>query len=122
MDQGGQTRTLPIRTDAQRDLVERVRRLVGNESLIPAQRSYVQQLRVYERLAANAGPSRMHGLRHAYAQQRYRELTGWPSPAVDGPRRKMLSSKQKMADREARQRLSLELGHNRPAIVAVCCG
>ncbi len=119
---GGKSRTLPIRTDAQRDLLERVRRFVGNGSLIPADRIYVQQLRVYERLTANAGLSRMHGLRHAYAQQRYRELTGWPSPAAGGPTRKMLSPEQKMADREARQTISLELGHNRPAIVAVYCG
>ncbi|GAB3112559.1 hypothetical protein GCM10027217_41860 [Pseudomaricurvus hydrocarbonicus] len=32
-----------------------------------------------------AGLSKLHGLRHAYAQERYRELTGWNAPANGGP-------------------------------------
>lgn len=118
---GGKMRTIPVRTHAQRDLLDRVRRCVGNESLIHADRSYVQQLRVYERLTANAGLSRMHGLRHDYAQRRYEELTGWKSPAAGGPTVRALTPEQKLIDKKARLTISRELGHERPQIVAVYC-
>lgn len=48
----------------------------GKGSLIPSHRNYRQQLRIYEGQTIRAGLSRMHGLRHAYAQRRYEELTG----------------------------------------------
>ena len=82
---GGRERTVPIRTQEQRALLEQAKRLAGFGSLIPRGRQYIEQLRIYERHTANAGLSKMHGLRHAYAQQRYRELTGWPSPMRAGP-------------------------------------
>lgn len=61
------------------------------EALIPGGRQYIEQLRIYERHTANAGLSRMHGLRHAYAQRRYRELTGRPSPHAGGPAKEQLN-------------------------------
>jgi integrase len=116
---GGKSRTIPVRTHAQRDLLDRVRRCVGNGSLIPADRSYVQQLRVYERTTANAGLSRMHGLRHDYAQRRYEELTGWPSPAAGGPGVKAFTPDQKQIDQQARLTISRELGHEREQVTSV---
>lgn len=74
-----------MRTEAQRDVLNRARRLAGFGSLIPSNRNYVHQLRVYEGNTRRAGLSHMHGLRHAYAQQRYEELTGWKAPAAGGP-------------------------------------
>lgn len=82
----GKERTVPIRTREQRALLEQAKRLAGFGSLIPLGRQYIEQLRIYERHTANAGLSKMHGLRHAYAQQRYRELTGWTSPHAGGTR------------------------------------
>ena len=119
---GGRTRAVPVRNEAQREVLDRARRLAGRGSLIPSSRNYVQQLRIYERHTANAGLSKMHGLRHAYAQQRYRELTGWLAPAAGGPVAKMLSPEQQFTDREARQCISRELGHQREQIVSVYCG
>ena len=119
---GGKSRTVPIRNDIQRELLDRIQRQVGTGSLIPADRSYVQQLRVYERLTANAGLSRMHGLRHAYAQRRYEELTGWPSPAAGGPTSKQLSPAQKAQDHRARSLISRELGHIRTQVVGIYVG
>ena len=81
---GGKSRVIPIRTDEQRKILGRVWQLAGKGSLIPSERSYIQHLRVYVRQIMNAGLSKMHGLRHAYAQERYFELTGWP---VSGCRR-----------------------------------
>ena len=119
---GGKSRTIPVRTDTQRKLLDRIRKHVGNGSLIPANRSYIQQLRVYERLTANAGLSRMHGLRHDYAQKRYEELTGWLPPAAGGPTSKQLSLAQKVRDDQARQIISQELGHVRAQILGLYVG
>ena len=119
---GGKSRTIPVRTDTQRKLLDRIRKRVGNGSLIPANRSYIQQLRVYERLTANAGLSRMHGLRHDYAQKRYEELTGWLPPAAGGPTSKQLSPAQKVRDDQARQIISQELGHVRAQILGLYVG
>ena len=58
---GGKPRTIPIRTEAQRDVLDRVRNLAGLGSLIPSQRSYVHQLRVYEGNTLRAGLSQLHG-------------------------------------------------------------
>lgn len=58
----------------------------------------------------------MHGLRHAYAQTRYRELTGWECPINGGPLRKDLNSFQKELDNQARLVISQELGHSRVSI------
>jgi hypothetical protein len=83
---------------------------------------YVDQLRRFEFQCARAGIHRVHGLRHQYAQIRYRELTGWAPPAAGGPRSRGLSPAQREIDREARQTISRELGHERIQVVAVYVG
>jgi integrase len=119
---GGKSRTIPVRTDVQRDLLNRARQLAGNGALISSGRNYVQQLRVYERLTANAGLSKMHGLRHDYAQRRYEELTGWKSPAAGGPTVRALTPEQKLIDQKVRLTISRELGHNREQILSIYVG
>ncbi len=119
---GGKAREIPIRTDAQRQVLDRARQVAGRGSLIPANRNYVQQLRTYEGHTSRAGLSKLHGLRHAYAQQRYQEMTGWPCPAAGGPVSAELGVAQKEADREARLEISRELGHEREEITAVYLG
>ena len=81
---GGREREIPVRTERQREVLNQARRLVGRGSMIPSGRSYVEQIKLYERQTAAAGLHKLHGLRHAYAQERYKELTGWPSPAAGG--------------------------------------
>ena len=119
---GGRERTVPIRTEAQRALLEKAKQLAGTGSLIPRGRSYIEQLRIYERHTANAGLSKMHGLRHAYAQQRYLEITGWPSPHAGGPGKEALTPAQRQIDLRARLAISRELGHVREQITAVYLG
>ena len=119
---GGKERVIPVRTDQQREVLQRARQLAGKRALIPVDLNYIQQLRVYERLTANAGLSKMHGLRHAYAQSRYKELTGWKAPAAGGPVSKALSPGQKVLDRQARRTISQELGHIREQISSVYLG
>lgn len=119
---GGRPRTVPIRTDIQRELLARVSKIAGNGSLIPPEKSYVQHLRVYERELRDVGISRAHGLRHAYAQVRYFELTGWRAPHAGGPQSADLTAEQKVADLAARLTISDELGHGREEITAVYLG
>ena len=119
---GGKAREIPIRTANQREVLDRAHRLAGRGSLIPAGRNYVQQLRVYEGHTARAGLSKMHGLRHAYAQHRYEELTGWQCPAAGGPVSGALKPAEKSTDQEARHTISRELGHEREEITAVYLG
>jgi site-specific recombinase XerD len=119
---GGKIRDIPIRTQAQRALLDEVRAFVGRGALIPANKNYYQQMRTYERNTAKAGLDRNHGLRHAYAHRRYHELTGWHCPAAGGPERRSLNARQRQHDTVARQTISRELGHERLSIVAVYCG
>ncbi len=119
---GGRARMVLIRNDKQRQLLEEVKDLAKGGSLIPAQLNYVQQLHRYERQLRNVGMSKLHGLRHAYAQQRYLELTGWKAPVAGGPASDSLTTDQRTLDKKARAVISQELGHNREAISAVYLG
>ncbi len=119
---GGKAREIPIRTDAEREVLNRAHQLAGRGSLIPPNRNYVQQLRIYEGHTSRAGLSKLHGLRHAYAQQRYQELTGLPCPAAGGPVSTQLTAAQKQTDRAARLTISRELGHEREAVTAIYLG
>ena len=113
---------MPIRNDEQRKLLEEIRALAKGGSLIPAELNYVQQLHRYERQLRNAGLTKLHGLRHAYAQRRFEELTGWKAPAAGGPATDSLTNDQCALNLEARVAISRELGHNREAISAVYLG
>ena len=64
----------------------------------------------------------MHGLRHAYAQDRYEELTGWSCPAAAGPMVRDLTPQQRERDRETRLTISRELRHEREAMVGAYLG
>ncbi len=122
---GGKHREIPLtesRREYQMDVLRRALALAGKGSLIPTSKKYVDQLRVYERRTADAGLSKLHGLRHAYAQSRYQELTGWQCPAKGGPGSDHLTPREKEIDRLARLRISKELGHERIQIVAVYLG
>lgn len=119
---GGKARVIPIRTPEQRTVLDRAHQLAGRGALIPPDRNYVQQLRIYEGHTARAGLSKLHGLRHAYAQQRYEELTGWTSPAAGGPTSSTLTVEQRALDQSARLEISREFGHEREQITAVYLG
>ena len=119
---GGRARTVPIRTEEQRRLLEEVKGRAKGGALIPAQRNYVQQLRRYERQLRNVGMKKLHGLRHAYAQQRYEEMTGWKAPVAGGPAARFLNQDQRALDKKARAVISRELGHNRVEVSSVYLG
>jgi integrase len=119
---GGRPRSIPIRTPAQRALLDRAKAFAGHGSLIPPDLKYIQQRRRYDSETHRVGLAKMHGLRHAYAQERYRELTGWDAPAAGGPGMRQLTPEQRLADHDARLRISSELGHGREQITTVYLG
>jgi hypothetical protein len=119
---GGRAREVPVRNAEQRQLLDEAKALAGRGSLIPAEKTYAEQLRRFEHQCAAAGIHRVHGFRHQYAQVRYRELTGWAAPAAGGLRSRELTAEQKAIDREARLTISAELGHEREQVTAVYLG
>lgn len=122
---GGREREIPITKQSQRDLLNEIHefcRRNGTKSLIPADKKYVQQLKAYEYAMEKEGFLKNHGYRHAYAQQRYFELTGRLSPKQGGKTSRMLSESEKQLDLAARLQISQELGHNREEITAVYLG
>lgn len=122
---GGHPREVPITNDLQRTLLDEAHKLAGSNSLIPSHRSYIQHLRVYESQCLRAGLHKLHGLRHFYAQSRYLQLTGLPSPAIAYSSNLLiaqLSQEQKLLHKQARLTISEELGHHRLSVTSVYLG
>lgn len=119
---GGRQREVPIRNEMQRDVLNAVKTFANGKSLIPISLNYVQQMRRYEDHTSKAGLCKMHGLRHAFAQLRYYELTGRLAPAAGGKTSKELTKEEKQLDKQARLIISAELGHEREQITAIYLG
>ena len=120
---GGRARSIPIRTQEQRQLVDEAKALARGQSLIgPAYTTYRAYLQHFHKQCSRAGIRAFHGHRHAYAQARYQELTGWACPARGGPRSRAFCAEQRAIDLDARLTISRELGHNREGITAVYLG
>ncbi len=119
---GGRARTIPITSQAQRDALALASKLAGQGSLIPTALNYRQHLRHYEYACTKAGLRNTHGLRHGYAQWRYRTLTGNRCPLAGGKSWQEMSPAERKADRLARRRISAELGHSRIAITDTYLG
>ncbi len=115
---GNRSREIPIRTEEQRGCLDQAKGLLPtpNQSLIPEAKSYIQHRYVYDKQLQRAG-IKSHGLRHAYAQQRYFELTGWLAPIAGGPKFRDMNYTEQNQDIRARMILSEELGHSRIQIV-----
>lgn len=123
---GGIGRTLQITNLEQRQwLQQAIRQVPPGQSLIPKDRTYKQHLSHYQTQTKQMGLKKCHGLRHAYAQRRYHELTREFDPKHQGlichiaggkPFRE-LKGIDRQIDRKAREIISRELGHSRVAIV-----
>ncbi|MBI2801223.1 MAG: integrase domain-containing protein [Gammaproteobacteria bacterium] len=121
---GGRLREIPIRTEAQRALVDKAKALAkttAQGSLI-ARDTYIHQLQCFKYQCDKAGIHHVHGHRHRYAQHRYWELTGRMCPSAGGPTSRRLAGDAKAIDREARLTISGELGHAREQVTAVYLG
>ena len=63
-----------------------------------------------------------HGLRHQYAQERYKELTDKNCPVCGGKSQREMSKTERAIDKGARLKISAELGHSREQITSTYLG
>lgn len=119
---GGRARTVPLTHRRQRELLDEVRQVCGDGSMIPAGQRYIGFRKEVESLTWRAGIYNMHGHRHWYAQWRYETLTGHPCPAAGGPTYERMSRAERAVDYTARLQISGELGHNRLEITDTYLG
>lgn len=110
---GGRYREIPLTHPKQRELLDEVKALCGDGSLIGDGRNYREAVKNYENTLLKAGVRNAHGFRHAYAQWRYKALTGWEAPAAGGRTCDQMSEAEQARDRRARMQVSHELGHGR---------
>ena len=110
---GGRPRTIPLTHPRQRALLDEVRRVVGEGSIIPPASNYIGFRKAFEKATLEAGITNMHKHRHWYACWRYRTLTGHKPPAEGGPTHDKVPIAERAALDAARLEVSRELGHNR---------
>ncbi|MDD1946768.1 integrase domain-containing protein [Pseudomonas carnis] len=111
-------------TDQARDALDRASEASpkGSRNLLAPEESYKVFLRTVVRPARDIlhehGLKGFHELRAAYACERYEQLTGFPAPVNGGRGHR----EDRGLDRQARQQISHELGHNRIDVVSAYIG
>lgn len=119
---GGRARQVPVSAFAL-EALHNASRVQGSQSMIPDTIRYVAFHRACYQQATEAGV-RFHGERHAYAQERYLELSGAPAPIAAGwPRAERFQrmaeflgvpeEEARQIDHTARLQVASELGHGR---------
>lgn len=114
---GGRDRTVPIDTPERRELIDRAKTYADRRTASTADpgKSLKQALGHYSRVVAKAGLTKAqlgvtsHGLRHAFANERYTHYSGSRSPVEGGD----LRVQNRELDRFARLAVVEELGHSR---------
>ena len=128
---GGKPRDMLLTTPGQRQALDEAKALVPpGRALIQPDKDFHQQRNVYKTQTRRAGLSALHGLRHAYAQRRYRTLTrrldpngeGWHCPARGGLPQSQLSKENHRIDAQVRTQISEEMGHERLRVTYVYLG
>jgi hypothetical protein len=109
---GGRPREVPITSERQLEALSRAAQAQGDaKSMIPASESWKTwregTLRDARGIVQQHTGEGLHGLRSAWACERYESLTGSPAPVVGG------SGVDRALDREARAIIAEELGHGR---------
>lgn len=119
---GGRYREIPIHSDRHRALLNEVKTVVGDGSLIPDEKSYIEHRKAFEYQTLKAGMSNLHGLRHNYAQHRFKQLFGEPCPKAGGRLPKDMNAADKQANKDARLTIAEELGHSRTDVTKAYLG
>jgi hypothetical protein len=116
-------RCIPILSQAQRDALDAAKaRVASHASLIPQDKRYVDQLNTYIKASKECNLKNLHGLRHAYAQRRFKAITGFDPPIKGRPKGQSLTKDQRQRDQHARKIIAEELGHSRITICKIYCG
>lgn len=107
---GGIGRAIDITNNEQKEWLEALKQVSHGQLL----KTYKQYLRQYQTETEKLGLKNCHGLRHAYAQKRYHEITSQLSPdkkpfkcPIEGGKpSKYMSKLERAIDREARGNIS----------------
>ncbi len=119
---GKRSREIPITNLQQRQLLIEIKESRGNKSLIPSHLSYKQQQDIYRNTIPTIDLGKGHGLRHNYAQNRYKELSGNICPALGGKRQRNMSKTERIKDQKVRLVITEELGHAREQVTSIYLG
>lgn len=116
---GGRPRVVPISTPKQKELLERAKTFTASKlhSTRDPNRRLSQVKNHFYYVLRHCGITRKdgfthHGLRHGYANQRYKEISGKDSPVQGG---RMINEED---DAVARKQVAEELGHSREGITS----
>lgn len=110
---GGRARTIPILIQQQRDLLDEVREVCGDGSMIPNGVTYVAFMRKFQREALKAKIANFHDHRRWYARWRFRTMAGVQCPADGGPIYDGLPPADRARLDAVRLEVGRELGHDR---------
>lgn len=110
---GGRYREIPVHSERHRELLNEVAATVGDGSLIPDNKNYIEHRKAFEYQTLKAGMTNLHGLRHNYAQYRYKQITGVACPKAGGKPQSAMTAAELQADKDARLTIAEELGHSR---------
>ena len=119
---GGRPRDIPVTTIEQRLLLDEIKEFKPIGALIENGLTYAKQLNIYNYQLKIADIKNAHGLRHAYAQKRYYQLTGIQCPLRGGMKQSGMNAEQRKNDQQARKIVSNELGHGRISITSKYIG
>lgn len=123
---GGRERVILVVSDKGREAIEYARQVGDGRhgNTMPREKSERQWESLYYRSLARMGLTKSkagassHGLRHAYAQERYRQITGFECRAKFGSQEEFRAAARNAAgadwarlDHDARQILKPEMGH-----------
>jgi hypothetical protein len=114
------TRTPNLASPSQPPARARARAKGNSRNLVPTEASWREWreggLRDGRETIQEHGINGYHDLRAAYACERYETLTGHPAPVMGG----LVEDRQ--VDRDAREQISHELGHDRIEVIAEYIG
>lgn len=114
---GGRDRVVPIDTPEKRELIDRAKTFAASRlaSTSDPNRTLAQAKNRYYHVLRSCGITRAagitgHGLRHGYANDRYEQIAGRPSPVRGG------TAPDSDTDKAARLEVAEELGHSRESV------
>ena len=130
---GGLEREVPASPEALAALARAAEIQGGDRSMIPSEKSYSDFQRESYRELREAGGSGFHCERHTFAQERYSELAGAPTPVAEGWSRAerferladalgVSVGEAKAIDQAAREQVAEELGHGRVEVTNAYLG
>lgn len=123
---GGRFRVIPIQTESQRAILQEAQALCRrhHDHVGDPNNTLEQNIRRLQYVLEKFGITRSqlgvtaHGLRHEYANNRYRQLTGQESPLRGGDRAAFVTEDVKLK----RRQIAEELGHSRISVTTAYYG